>query len=288
MLALVLGLAAGLTYGVADFTGGMASRRAPLLPVLLVSQLFGTALLLAAFPFMTEGFMTEGGASGEALGWGAAAGLAGAGGVTLLYRGLARGRMSIVAPVTSVNAASLPVIYGLVTGERPGIVALIGVAISLTAIAFVSRAPDGTSAHRTKVTQDPALMDAFGAGTCFGLFFIFLSFSPADSSLWPLAGARIASLVVFCLAAVVTRTSVRAPSDSLAVIATAGVLDVAANLLYLLASREGLLSLVAVLTSLYPAATVLLARFVLHERLVRIQLVGLGLAAGGVTLIALG
>ena len=125
MLALVLGLAAGLTYGVADFTGGLASRRAPLVTVLFVSQLFGTCLLLISLPFMTDGSPTP-----DAIGWGAAAGLAGAAGVTLLYRGLTRGRMSVVAPVTSVNAASIPVIYGLATGERPGVVALTGVAIA--------------------------------------------------------------------------------------------------------------------------------------------------------------
>lgn len=283
MLALVLGLAAGLTYGVADFTGGFASRRAPLLSVLLLSQVCGTALLLASFPLLNEGAVSV-----EALGWGAAAGLAGAGGVTLLYRGLSRGRMSIVAPITSVNAASIPVLYGLITGERPSGIALIGVAISLTAIAFVSRTPERDDVARTKLTQDPASIDALGAGTCFGFFFIFLAFSPGDSSMWPLAGARIASLLAFCIAALIARAPIRTLAGSMWLIAAAGILDVAANLFYLLATREGLLSLVAVLTSLYPAATVLLARFVLHERLVRLQLAGLGLAASGVTLIALG
>jgi drug/metabolite transporter (DMT)-like permease len=282
VLALVLGLAAGLTYGVADFTGGLASRKAPLVTVLLVSQLFGTLLLLAALPFMTVG--TPG---SSALGWGAAAGLAGAGGVTLLYRGLSRGRMSVVAPVTSVNAASIPVIYGLIIGERPGPIALIGVAIALVAIAFVSRSGEVPEEGRTRLRDDAALLDAIGAGTCFGLFFIFLSFAPADSSMWPLVGARVASLICFVVAALATRSSMRPPTGAIGIVAAAGVLDVAANLLYLLATREGLLSLVAVLTSLYPAATVILARVVLRERLVRIQLVGLALAGTGVVLIAL-
>ena len=283
MLALVLGLAAGLTYGVADFTGGLASRRAPLVSVLFISQLFGTCLLLVSFPLLTDGSPTP-----EAIGWGAAAGLAGASGVTLLYRGLSRGRMSVVAPVTSVNAASIPVVYGLATGERPGAVALVGVVIALTAITFVSRAGDDPGARETSMLRDPALLDAIGAGLCFGLFFIFLSFSPSDSSMWPLAGARIASLAAFTVAAVATRTSIRTPQGSLLLIAAAGVLDAGANVFYLLSTREGLLSLVAVLTSLYPAATVLLARVVLKERLVRTQLVGLALAATGVVLIALG
>ena len=136
--------------------------------------------------------------------------------------------------------------------------------------------------------RDPALLDAIGAGMCFGLFFIFLSFSPSDSSMWPLVGARSASLTAFTIAAIVTRAGIRTPKGSFALIVAAGVLDFAANLLYLLATREGLLSLVAVLTSLYPAATVLLARFVLKEKLTTTQLLGLALAAAGVTLIALG
>lgn len=282
MLALVLGLGAGLVYGVADFVGGLASRRAPLLPVLLISQLFGTLLLLAAFPFVVDGD-----ASTSALGWGAAAGIAGAAGVTLLYRGLSLGRMSIVAPSASVNAASLPVIYGLATGERPGALAILGVLVALAAIALVSRAAESPEEIEGGLLRQPGLLDGLGAGVCFGLFFIFLSFAPSDSSLWPLVGARVASLSVFVAAAVVTRAAVRPPTGSLRLIAGAGLLDVLANLIYLLATREGLLSLVAVLTSLYPAATVLLARVLLKERLVRIQLVGLGLAAVGVTLIAL-
>ena len=281
MLALVLGLAAGLTYGVADFTGGLASRRAPLVQVLFISQIFGTVFLLASLPFMIDGNPTF-----ESVGWGAAAGFAGASGVTLLYRGLSRGSMSVVAPVTSVNAASIPVIYGLATGERPGAVSLAGVVIALAAILFVSRA--GDDSESPGLLKNPALLDAIGAGLCFGLFFIFLSSAPSESSMWPLVGARVASLLAFAVAAVVTRSSLRTPAGSLALIATAGVLDVAANLFYLLATREGLLSLVAVLTSLYPAATVLLARFVLKERLVPAQIAGLVLAAAGVTLIALG
>ena len=281
MLALVLGLGAGIVYGVADFVGGLASRRSPLLPVLLVSQLFGTSLLLVAFPFVVSGSATS-----LALGWGAAAGVAGAGGVALLYRGLARGRMSIVAPVTSVNAASLPVIWGLATGERPGALAITGVVISLTAVALVSWSGESVAEPRRRWIDEPGLLDAIGAGTCFGFFFIFLSFSPDDSSLWPLVGARVASLTTFALVAATTRTAVRPPPHSLRLIAAAGLLDVLANLLYLLATREGLLSLVAVLTSLYPASTVLLARVVLQERMQRLQLVGLALAAAGVTLIA--
>lgn len=283
MLALVLGLGAGIVYGVADFVGGVATRRAPLLPVLLLSQVCGTVLLVVAFPFIAEGDATT-----EAIVWGAASGVAGAGGVAFLYRGLARGRMSVVAPITSVNAAALPVVFGLATGERPGAPAMAGAALALVAVALVSSDGRAREGGRLAVVRDPGVIDAIIAGTCFGLFFIFLSYAPSDSSLWPLAGARAASVSLFIVATLVTRTRPAAPAGSMRLIAAAGLLDVAANLLYLLATREGLLSLVAVLTSLYPASTMVLARFVLHERLVRMQLVGLGLAAAGVVLIALG
>jgi drug/metabolite transporter (DMT)-like permease len=282
LVALVLGLGAGIVYGVADFVGGLATRRAPLVPVLLLSQLCGTGLLLVAFPFVTDGSP-----SAAALGWGAAAGVSGAAGVAFLYRGLARGRMSIVAPITSVNAAALSVVFGLVSGERPGALAMIGAVVALVAVGFVSSTGSGNEAGLKRVLGDPGVVDALRAGMCFGLFFIFLSYAPDDSSLWPLAGARFASVLLFVVVAIVTRTRISIPPGSFGMIAAAGLLDVAANLLYLLATREGLLSLVAVLTSLYPASTVLLARVVLNERLVRTQMAGLAMAAVGVILIAL-
>jgi drug/metabolite transporter (DMT)-like permease len=281
VLALVLGLGAGIVYGVADFVGGLASRRSPLVSVLLISQIFGTTILLVAFPFISEGDPT-----GRALGWGAAAGAAGAIGVAFLYRGLACGRMSIVAPITAVNAAALPVVFGLAKGERPGTIALTGAVLSLVAIAFVSSSGPVGDRGRRKVLDEPGLVDALSAGIGFGFFFIFLSFAPDDSSMWPLAGARVSSLSLLALTALVTRSPVRTPTGVLPLIAAAGMLDVAANLLYLLATREGLLSLVAVLTSLYPVSTVVLARLVLDERLGRVQLFGLVLAASGVTMIA--
>lgn len=282
MVALILGLGAGIVYGVADFIGGLSSRRAPLVPVLLVSQLLGTTLLLVAFPFVTEGRPSV-----RTLAWGAAAGIAGAGGVAFLYKGLAAGRMSVVAPITAVNAAALPVLYGLARGERPGTAALMGSIVSLVAVGLVSSSGPQGVPRRSRSLREPGVIEALCAGTFFGGFFIFLSFPPADSSLWPLAGARTASLSLFAIAALVTRTPLKTPPGSLPLIAAAGILDVAANLLYLLATREGLLSLVAVLTSLYPASTVLLARLVLQESLTRVQVLGLALAATGVTLIAL-
>lgn len=283
-MAIILGLLASITYGSADFLGGLFTRRAGVLTVVLISQLMGTLLLAAALPF----FLDEG-YSISALGWGAAAGVAGAAGVTMLFRGLARGRMSVVAPITGTVAAGIPVIVGLLAGERPTPLALVGVGLALAAVALVS-----ASEHGAGVGDDPqrggsrsfGVPEAFGAGTSFGLFFVLLDSAGDASGLWPLVGARASSLTVIAVAALLTRAAFKPPHGTFAGISLAGALDVAANLFYLLATREGLLSLVAVLTSMYPATTVLMARIVLKEKLSTTQIVGLAFAVAGVAAIA--
>lgn len=287
-MGIVLGLAAAVTYGAADFVGGLVSRRTNVLAVVLFSQLWGTGLLLAAVPFFGSAV------SGEDLIWGVAAGLAGAAGIVFLYRGLSIGRMTVVAPTTAVEAAIIPVVFGLAGGERPSGVALAGVALALPAVALVSssprRSPDGAveSGGGGEGRLPLGLSEALVAGLAFGLFFISLERTGAGSGLWPLVPARAAAMVAVGAVGLLARRSLRPSPGTAPSIAAAGGLDVAANILYLLASRQGLLSLVAVLTSLYPASTVLLARVVLHERLWRIQATGLVLAALGVALIALG
>ncbi|MBA3350702.1 MAG: EamA family transporter [Actinobacteria bacterium] len=283
-MGIVLGLAAAVIYGAADFVGGLVSRRTNVLAVVLFSQLWGTAPLLAAVPFFGATVTT-----GDLI-WGAAAGLAGAGGIVFLYRGLSVGRMTVVAPTTAVEAATIPVIFGLVGGERPSAVALAGVALALPAVALVSSSPrsaPGEIGHGGDASRlPPGLLEALVAGLAFGFFFISLERTGSGSGLWPLVVARATAMVSVGAAAVLTRRSPRPSPGTTAGIATAGGLDVLANILYLLASRQGLLSLVAVLTSLYPASTVLLARVVLRERLWRVQAAGLLLAALGVALIA--
>lgn len=285
-MAIILGLLASIAYGCADFLGGLYTRRANVLTVVLVSQTMGTVLLLVALPWFGEDELTR-----SSVGWGAAAGVAGATGITLLYRGLAGGRMSVVAPITGTIAAALPVVFGLVSGERPSTVALAGVGLALAAVALVSSGGDPAI---TREVDEPVsrlrlgVTEALGAGTSFGLFFVFLDQAPSDSGLWPLVGARGSSLVLVAAAALATSAALKPPSGTLGGISAAGIFDVAANLFYLLAARRGLLALVAVLTSMYPGTTVLLARVVLKERLVRLQLVGLAFAAGGIIAMALG
>jgi len=285
MTAVLLGLAASITYGAADFLGGFATKRNNVLTVVLLSQIAGSALLIAVLPFFLEGVLTS-----EALVWGGLSGVAGAIGVAFFYQALSVGRMSVVAPITAVIAASIPVVFGLLTGERPSALAFAGVVVALIAVALVSSSAEEN--HEDDPTlpwhRRPGLVEAFAAGTSFGAFFILLSEPGDDSGLWPLLAARAASLGLIALAALYRRASLRPAPGTVRTIAAAGALDVSANLFYLFASRAGLLSLVAVLTSTYPATTVVLARVVLGERFTIPQSVGLGAAAAGITMIALG
>lgn len=294
-MAVLLGLASALVYGAADFLGGMQARRSGALAVVVWSQLAGLALLLAALPLLSPSPPQPGD-----LGWGALGGLGGGAGVALLYRGLSVGRMSVVAPVTAAGAAVIPVLVGVGFGERPSPPALVGVALALAAIVGVS---SGTQAEpstaratpTTPTSRDPArqwwrrpgLAEAAGAGLGFALFFVCLDRASADAGLWPLLAARTSVLVAW-LAAVTSRAPLRPAPGTYRNVAAVGAVDMLANLLYLLAARAGLLSLVAVLVSLYPVSTVVLARIVLGERLTRGQLASLGAAAGGVVLLAAG
>jgi len=277
-MAVVLGLAVAATYGAADFFGGLGSKRATSWSVVLGAQCVGVGVV--AFLVAIDG----GSPRAADLAFGAAASCVGVVGVGLLYRGLARGPMVVVAPVTAIGSAIVPVGYGLATGERPGAVALIGVAVSLAAVALIAR-ERRDSGSGTRIARS-TLVAAVVAGSAFGAVFILLDQTRAASGFWPLLSGRVAS-VALLTAVLAARGDPMVPRPAGApLVVAAGVFDVAANALFLLAVREGLLSLVSVLGSLYPVATVLLARVVLDERLLLHQLVGLGLALGGVAMIA--
>ena len=289
-MALILGLASALTYGAADFLGGLATRTTKVLSVVMLSQLLGSLLLVAILPFFREAELTA-----SAMWWGAFAGVAGSAGITLFYQGLALGRMGAIAPITAVEAATVPVIFGLATGERPSALALAGVALALVAVGLVSASAEpqpaadsaGGAAERPRWIRS-GVAHGLGAGLAFGAFFILLDRAGDDTGMWPLVGARISGLVLIGIALVATRGWERPPAPGVRIIAGAGALDVAANVFYLLATREGLLSIVAVLTSMYPATTVLLARVTLGERFRPAQSIGLLVAVAGVVAIALG
>ena len=289
-MGVLFGLLAAATYGVADFVGGQVSRKVDVFAVVLLSQLIGALPLLLVIPFLADQAPTT-----TALAWGAAAGLGGGAGVLLLYGGLAIGRMSVVAPITGVVAASLPVVFGLAIGERPGPINLIGVVVALVSVVLVSSAPPHDGEEDVDLEEPverswktSGAPQAFGAGTCFGLFFVFLNQAGNDAGVWPLVGTRGSSLVLVGVAALSLRRPLKPPPGNLMAIGVAGVLDVAANVLYLISTRFGLLSLVAVLTSMYPAVTVLMARIFLNERMIKSQLIGLALAGAAIVMIVLG
>ncbi|MFI6739644.1 EamA family transporter [Nonomuraea sp. NPDC050451] len=274
-MTVILATACAVVYGTADFFGGLATRRSQVLSVVVLSQIAGLVLILALLPVL------PGTAGAAALSWGLAAGLSGAAGLVLFYRALATGVMSVVAPTTAVTSAALPVVFGLATGERPTFWALVGVALALCAVLLISQ--DSSTERRG---SRASVLTALAAGAGFGGFFILLAMAPDDAGLWPLVGARVSSITTVALLALVTRRALRPGPGSLHIIVAAGVLDMAANVLYLLAQQDGLLSLVAVLVSLYPASTLLLARQVLGERLRAIQVAGVACALGAVALIA--
>ncbi|GAA3124173.1 DMT family transporter [Planomonospora alba] len=278
MTAVVLATASALVYGTADFFGGLATRRSRVLAVVVLSQLAGLVLVVAALPLL------PGSPSPAALAWGMAAGLAGAAALVLFYRALATGVMSVVAPVTAATSAALPVLFGLAAGERPEPMALGGIALALVAVVLVSR--DSSAPAGGTGGYGPVLA-ALAAGAGFGCFFILIAQGPGDSGLWPLVGARLASVTLIALLAVATRRTLRPGSGgALPIIITAGALDMVANILFVLAGQRGMIALVGVLASLYPASTLVLARYVLGERLNVVQSAGIGVTLAAVALIA--
>lgn len=288
-MALILALGSGLTFGVADFAGGLAAKRASATAVTLVSQAIGVIVLLPLLALL------PGVPSVAAFTSGAEAGIAGALGVVAYLRALALGPMGVVAPLASVVGVMVPVAAGIVAGERPSLAASLGIVVGLLAITVV--AGGGARTKGGKPLGGEAGVRASGdmagpflalvAGAAFGLFFVLLDLTPPGSGLWSLVGARIASLTLMGTALLVTR--MRLPSrETLPLVALSGAMDMLANILFLLASRVGLLTISALLASLYPVVVVVLARQVLAERLRRPQIIAVVLALLAVGVITVG
>ncbi|MEU4202194.1 EamA family transporter [Streptomyces sp. NPDC026294] len=277
MIALLLALGSSLAYGCADLLGGLGARKAHVLRTVMIAAPASLAVELLLWPVLGASF------GAAALGWGAASGIASAAAFALLYKTLAIGPMNVLSPVTALMSAALPVGVGLLQGERLATAGLIGLPLALVAVVLVS-AGHGTGAARPSRT---ALLLAFGAGAAIALQLVFLHQAPSDSGVAPLVIGRTVSSAVTLTAAALMRRKLGSERPAYAMSAAAGVLDSLANLMFLLAARSGDLTVVAVLTALYPAGTVLLARGVLAERMHRGQLVGLGTAAVAVSLLAL-
>lgn len=301
----VLALGAALAYGVADFLGGAVARKSTALKALTWCVPVGLAVALVS------ALLTGGSAGPGPMAWGFAAGLSGGAGLITFYRALARGPMSVVAPVSALAAAVFPIAVGVAQGERLDAFVLIGVLLCLVAIGLVSmeagdakEAGDGEEAAGPAATGPAAawwrrLLDsgpimAGVSGTCFGVFFVLLKTAGDGDGLWPIVGARVGNLVIVgaALLFVALRGGDLGPRVSgrtlIALALLSGTLDASANVLFFLAVNGGMLSLAAVLTSLYPAITVLLARIAYSERLRAVQRVGMAVAAAGVTLVTVG
>jgi len=287
-MVVTLALGAALFYGAADFCGGLASRRGSTLGVVVWSQAVGLVVLAMALPFV------RGTPHASDFAWGAICGVAGALAIGLFYRALAVGVMGVVSPLTAVLAATIPVGWGFAFGQRPPALALAGIGCALVAVLLVSavtsplaRAADVfPSRAAPRKLFAPGIPEALGAGAAFGFFFIALSQTHADGGLYPLVGMRSASLLALFAYALVFRGELRVARAGRATIALTGVLDMAANIFYVVAVHAGALAIVAVITSLYPAGTVALAAIVLHERLIPVQWLGVAIAFTGVLCIA--
>jgi drug/metabolite transporter (DMT)-like permease len=278
-MEIVLGALVALGWGSGDFLGGISAKRLPTVTVLLVSQAVGLAVALLLVVALRDAvpeahiFLLSAGA-----------GVVGVGALGLLFRGLAVGRMSIVAPLSAIGGGVLPVAWGLLRGERPSALALVGVGLALVAAAVVGRGAEHDPARSISPRMELAL--GAGAGIGFGVVFILLSEASSGSGMWPIFIARCTSVPMLAVIATVVGASLRVTRADFAPVAGAGLFDVGANALVLLAVRRGLVSLVAPVASLYPAITVLFARVVLHERIGRQRAGGLALALVGLALIA--
>jgi drug/metabolite transporter (DMT)-like permease len=274
-MSAVFALLASLIYGAADFYGGVAGRRMSTIAVVFWSQLVGLVFAVAAsLLFPAASLQTSD------LAWGAIAGIVGTGGIYALYHGLARARMSVVSPLAALLSALIPLGLGVAMGERPLPLEWIGVLLALPAIWLVA------SGVSEGVESNGGVGYGILAGLGFGLYFVALAQTSDGAGFWPLVASRTASVIFMAVVLLARRVPLPAAGTRL-LVALVGIGDIAANVFLLLAFRAGLLTLVAVLASLYPAITVLLAVSILKEPVAWRQRIGLGLALAAVALIAI-
>jgi drug/metabolite transporter (DMT)-like permease len=272
---ILYGLLSALTWGAGDFNGGLAAKRSNPYGVIAVAHIISLGLLLAFIPFVGEPVPPL-----QDWLWGGAAGFMGAIGLLLLYRSLAEGRMSVAAPVSALLAAALPVLLGIFRDGNPGAWALLGFVFALAAVWLVSGG-EGLAIRFDELRQ-PVI-----AGIAFGAFFIFMERASQTSLLWPLVAIRLVSITSMLSYALITRQAWIPKRESLIPIILSSVLDTIGNAAYALSARTGRLDVAAVLGSLYPGATVLLAWVFLKENISRIQAVGILLALSAIILLTL-
>ncbi len=280
-MAILLSLLAAASYGLADFVGGVTSKRASPWAVALVAQLGGATLVLLL------SLVTDGSPTSADLWWCVAGGVGNGFGTAFLYRGLSSGRMGVVAPISGVGAVLVPVVVGLATGERPPLLVWVGILAALPGIWLVSREPvaeDVTGAAPSR----SGVLDGVLAGLGFGSLFAALAQIPEEAGFLPLAINQLVAAGAIILIALVLRQQ-WVPRERAALLGVAsGALGALATGLFMVATQGGSLTVAAVLTSLYPAFTILLAATVLREHVHKTQAMGLGLCAVAVVLVAMG
>jgi drug/metabolite transporter (DMT)-like permease len=278
VFAIALGLAASVFWGVGDFLGGLQSRRMPVVAVVLGSQLAGLALV--AVIIAIRGSAPPG---GDFLLYAAASSIGGIVGLTAFYKALSIGAMGVVAPLSS-TAAVIPVAAGLASGDSLSALQASGIALAIIGVVLASREASDESKTSTAVARGAglALISAVG----FGFFFVAIAKASDHDVMWAVGVNRAVSALLLITALLITRPQIGLRLKDMRVLAVVGLLDTGANGLFAVASTKGLVSVVAVLASLYPIVTVVLARFVLHERLRTVQRIGAATALAGVALIS--
>lgn len=274
MIAVSLALLSALCYGTSDFIGGVLSSRVSPWTAAFTGSLAG-GLLLMVYAMLSGGHLTL-----SSAGWGALSGAGGGAGVTFLYRGLARGRMGVVAPLSGVVAALVPAIVGIASGERPSLVAGLGALLALPASYLVARTPSGQHAGAS------GALEGVLAGLGFGIGFASIAQASPDAGRWPVVVDLLTAALVILIAAVAVRGEWVPRSRDALLASTTGVLAAIALVLFVASTQHGLLSITGIIASLYPAATVILAVIVLREHVHRSQALGLALCAVAVGLIA--
>lgn len=279
-MVVVLALVSALMYGLSDFVGGLVSRRVSAWPAAVLGQASSTVCtaLIAVF--------VAGSPDGSDFAWAALAGVGAGTGTAFLYRGFANGRMGVVAPVSAVGAALVPVVAGAAGGERPGALMWFGIVLAIPAIWLISTVPPSVEGEHTE-SLAAGLVDGVLAGLGFGFLFAALGQVPSSAGLWPLTLAQACSVLAVVALATALRHAWLPRGPGVAWAALTGPFGGAATLAFLLATHHGFLTLAGVLASFYPAATVLLAVAFLGERIHREQGVGLALCALTVTLVSL-
>ena len=322
MLAVLLALAAAAGYGGSDFAAGLATRRASVVRVTVLAEVSSATLLLCVIPFVSS----QAPPLASVL-WGAAAGASGVAGAMALYLGFRHAAFSVASSVSAVGTAAFSVLAGLALGERPGALSLAGILLAVPAIVGVSaparqasrdaerapveaqavavpgqrdlaargtappgeHGPDGRRSRPAATGRHAAGVGwGLAAGAGFGLFFIGLDRAGSGADLWPITISQLAAMVTVTCIALVTRDLGLPPAGTRRLGLLTGVAGAAGTAMFFLASHHGLLAITAVITSLYPAGTILLARVLLGERLTRLRVAGLCFAAASVALIAVG